>query len=56
MKSVNDHLERAIEELEMAHGKAPMGTRMMIRDLLDDTEALAERVANIIEEEDDGGE
>lgn len=56
MKTVNDHLERGIEEFEKAHEKAPMGTRMMIGDLLEEANELADRVNNIIEDSDGSNE
>lgn len=49
METVLDHLSNAIDELEAAHNKAPLGTRMMIQEILNEAERLEERVSAIID-------
>lgn len=52
METVLDHLSNAIEELEQARDKAPLGTRMMVQEILNDTNRLEERVEGIINDDD----
>lgn len=53
MDSAIDHVRNAIEEFEQAKSKAPLGTGLMIQEVLNDARRLRDRMRNIINDNDD---
>lgn len=52
MTKVHEHLEEALESLRKARGKAGIGTSMMIQEVIDQLEPLAQRTRKNEEEND----